>query len=112
MIRGRLGGNGFRGVTLATLCDLIWVEIWDDCSPMANQSTYREIMTRLFLKGEHPSTITYKGADGKNHRLAPPGTRQASKVQLADARKLWDEIRNAKKLAKEAEGLVSSPDAG
>lgn len=79
---------------------------------MANVSTYRDIMIRIFLKGEHPSTITYKGADGKMHRLAPPGERPANKVQLADARQLWEQIRNAKQRAKEAKELVSPADAG
>lgn len=97
-------------MTLSTLCDLIWVEIWDDCSPMANQATYRDIMVRLFLKGEPPSSITYKGADGKTHRLAPPGSSSPSRSDVSAARALYDQINAAKAKAKDAEQVVSPPD--
>lgn len=97
-------------MTLSTLCDLIWVEIWDDCSPMANQATYRDIMVRLFLKGENPASITYKGSDGKTHRLAAPGTIAPSKDRMSEARQLYEQIKAAKTQAVDAEQVVSPPD--
>ena len=98
-------------MTLSTLCDLIWVEIWDDCSPMANQATYRDIMVRLFLKGESPSSITYKGSDGKTHRLAQPGQAMTpARDKMAAAKELYKTMQAARTKAREAHEVVSPPD--
>lgn len=97
-------------MTLATLCDLVWVEIWDDCSPMADRATYREIMVRVFIKGENPSSITYKAADGKMKRLVDPGDSKPTGAKLASAKALYDQLRAAKSAAAHAQGVTSPGD--
>ena len=111
-MRGRQGRHGFRGMTLGTLCDLIWVEIWDDCSPMANQAVYRDIMMRLFIKGEKPHTITYKDASGKTKRLAEPGTYAPERSTMASARALYEQVRKAKQQVAATNEVASPGDAG
>lgn len=83
-------------MTLGELCDLIWVEIWDNCSAMADLNTYHDIVTRLFIKGERPSSITYKGADGKVHRLAEPGDEKLDRSKIAKAKELHALIQQMK----------------
>lgn len=57
-------------MSLQTFCDIVWAEVWDDCPPMGDQTQYRDIMYRLFIKGDPPHTITYKDAKGKLRRLS------------------------------------------
>lgn len=98
-------------MTLAELCDVVWVEIWDNCSAMADLNTYHDIVTRLFIKGERPSSITYKGADGKQHRLAEPGSDgDMDRSKLAQARKLHEMMQQMKQQATPPPAVASPPD--
>jgi hypothetical protein len=47
-------------MSLATFCDLVWVEIWDDVGPMSDHTQYRRIVTELFIEGKDPYDITYE----------------------------------------------------
>lgn len=60
IIRGRQGRLGLQGMSLATFCDVVWVEIWDDYGPMSDHITYRRIVTELFVEGKEPFEITYE----------------------------------------------------
>lgn len=96
-------------MTLSTFCDVVWAEIWDDCSPLGDQGKYREIVYRLFIKGDPPHEITYKDADGKTKSLASrkPGEGPAPTEMLSQARDLLEQVRQAK-----ADTGVTSPDDG
>ena len=50
-------------MSLADFCDLVWLEIWNDCSPMGDLSEYRRIVTELFIDGKDPHDITYEVTD-------------------------------------------------
>lgn len=96
-------------MALSTFCDIIWAEIWDDCSPMGNQSQYRDIMFRLFIKGDEPGSITYKDADGKLRNLAqrkPDISAPTPKDLFDEARRLHEQVMQAQ----EATGVASDPD--
>jgi hypothetical protein len=96
-------------MSLATLLDIIWAEMWDDCSPMGDVHQYREIITQLYIEGKDPSTISYRGADGKVKKLTltssaggepPQSARDEAKAMMARAR----ELAEAKALASQPSG--------
>jgi hypothetical protein len=96
-------------MTLSTFCDIVWAEIWDDCSPMGDQAKYRDIVYRLFIKGDDPATITYKDSKGKTRRLtdrSPDITAPTPKDKLEAARALYEQVRQAQ----EASRVASDPD--
>lgn len=103
-------------MTLATLCDIIWAEIWDDCPPLGNHAQYREIMHRYFIVGEDPSKITWKDADGKTHRLSDgpkraPGT-GPTKKEWDDLANLREQMRQAREAAAAQARELASPGDG
>lgn len=49
--------------------DLVWVEIWDDCSAMSDRGQYRRVMKQLFLDGTPPNEIWYEGYDEKGKKV-------------------------------------------
>lgn len=49
--------------------DLVWVEIWDDCSAMADRGQYRRVMKQLFLDGTPPNEIWYETFDEKGKKV-------------------------------------------
>lgn len=93
-------------MTLATLCDFIWVEIWDDVSPLADVGQWRDVAVRVFLHGEDPSTITWTDSDGKTHRLGKRRGLKPTKEMFGQARALYDDIQARKARA----AVASRPD--
>jgi hypothetical protein len=95
-------------MSLCTLLDLVWAEIYDDVGPMGDQTQYREIVTKIYIDGQDPRTITYKDAHGKTKRLSMSGGRggSVSSGQLDQIRMLQE---HARRLA-EAQKLASPPD--
>lgn len=87
VIRGRQGRQGFKDLPLSTFLDMVWVEIYDDCSPMGDRHEYREIITKLFLKGEDPHNI-WVGEGKTRHRLSASPRSKTTKADLADLRAL------------------------
>lgn len=69
MIRGRQGRIGLTGMSLSTFLDLVWTEIWDDCSPMADRAQYRRVMKELFLEGKDPHEVWYETYDQKGKKV-------------------------------------------
>jgi hypothetical protein len=57
---------------LATFCDLVWVEIYDDVSPMGDRAQYRRIVKELFLEGKDPSEIWIETTDAKGKKVRKP----------------------------------------
>lgn len=112
-------------MTLQTFCDLVWLEIWDDCPPMGDQSQYRDIVTKLFIECKNAWEITYQGYDDKGKkvtkRLATVPVAGSTGNAMADARALYERIKGKTKpidaagmvaqvqAAKDAAGLASPP---
>lgn len=94
-------------MSLSTLLDIIWAEIYDDCPPLGDIHQYREVIQQLYIEGKDPHSITYTDAKGKTKRLATtPGHKGAptkSAREQVDA--MWEQAR---KLA-EAKQLASPP---
>lgn len=90
-------------MSLSMFLDKVWVEIYDDCSPMGNRPEYREIVTKLFLKGEDPHNIWI--GEGKNRkRLGSTPRSKTSKADLAELRALQQQaIELAKARQSESE---------
>jgi len=111
VIRGRQGRLGFRQLSLCTLLDIIWAEIYDDCSPMGDVHQYREVVSALYIEGRDPHDITYKDAKGKTRRLADApassGVRKGPSQSAHEAMRAMQE--RARELA-EARKLASPPD--
>lgn len=85
-------------MTLATFCDLVWAEIWEDCPAMGDQAQYRDIVTKLFIEGKPAWEITYDGYDDKGKkirkRLAPrPSGSSSTGNATADARALFERLK-------------------
>ena len=38
-------------MTLSDFCDLVWMELWDDCPAMGDQVKYRESLMAIFYEG-------------------------------------------------------------
>lgn len=116
-------------MSLRTFCDLVWLEIWDDCPAMGDQATYRDIVTKLFVECKNPWEIFYDGYTDKGKkvrkRLAPiPATLSGGKPStgnaVADARALFEQLGRKSKIdpkafvaqvqaAKRAAELASPP---
>lgn len=60
VIRGRLLLGGIRHLSLSDFCNVVWLEIWNDCSPMGDMHQYRRIVTELFIDGKDPYDIFYE----------------------------------------------------
>jgi hypothetical protein len=123
---------GFRHMTLQTFCDLVWLEVWNDCPPMGDHAQYREIVTKLFIEGKPAWEITYDGHDDKGKkvkkRLAPRPVGGALSLakpsdQANAAKDLLARIGRGVRVdtkafvqqvqaAKDAAGVASPPDGG
>lgn len=96
-------------MSLSTLCDVIWAEIWDDCPALGDQTQYREIMVKLFIDGEDPANITWTDAEGKKHRLSKRRSGSTLTPQMvAQAKELRDRLKGKPKPADQ----VASPGDG
>lgn len=103
MIKGRLARQGqtLRGMNLETFCDIVWSEIWDDCSPMADLTQYRQIVTQIFLEGKDPHDVWYESTDGRGKktrkRLAAEPARGAAgrRHDLTALRDLMEQAKAA-----------------
>lgn len=109
-MRGRQGRAGLRELPLSTLLDMIWAEIYDDCSPMGDQHQYREIVTALYIEGKDPHEVTYQDSKGRTRRLADaparPGSRTPRPSAIEEMRAMQE---RARQLADE-HALASPPD--
>lgn len=56
-------------MSLERFLDLVWVEIWDDCSAMSDRGQYRRVMKQLFLDGTPPHDIWYESYDEKGKKV-------------------------------------------
>ena len=65
---------GLKGLSLAAFCDLVWLELWDDCSPMGNQAKYRDAIQAIFMEGREPGTVEFTDAKGNTRTIRAPGT--------------------------------------
>ena len=77
IIRGRriqLGLNGLNGLSLSAFCDLVWLELWDDCGPMGDQVKYREAIKTIFYEGRDPDSVEFVDAEGNKRTIRKPGT--------------------------------------
>lgn len=103
VLRGRLAlqGRSLRGMSLETFCDIVWAEIWDDCSPMGDQGQYRSIVSQMFLEGKDPHDIWFETTDGKGkkkrQRLADAPARNSSsrRHDLASLKDLMEQAKEA-----------------
>ena len=78
-------------MSLSTFLDLVWVEIYDDCSPMGDRHQYREIVTKLFMLGEDPHNIWVTQPDGKKKRLSDTPRNKTTKADLDQLRLLQEQ---------------------
>lgn len=111
MIRGRYalaGHPNLNGVSLAAFCDVVWMEILSDCSPMGDRNQYQRIVRELFLEGKDPFEIWIDSHDKKGKpirkRLSDtPATSGApvARDALAEGRALRDAAIAAAKAARE-----------
>lgn len=106
-------------MSLATFCDLVWVEIWQDVSMMSDIHTYHRIVGELFLEGKDPYDITWEVEEydkalkknvTKTKRLADQPTAATRAQQMKSGMAQLEEWR-ARSAQLKAEGVVaSSPD--
>lgn len=89
-------------MSLSTFLDLVWVEIYDDCSPMGDRQQYREIVTKLFMQGEDPHNIWVTQPDGSKKRLSDTPRVKTTKADLKALRDLQQQALELAK-AREAE---------
>jgi hypothetical protein len=68
-------------MTLANFCDLVWLEVWDDCPALGDQHEYREIVHNLFFEGLEPGEIEVTDPDGNTRRIK--AARPAEPVDLS-----------------------------
>lgn len=88
-------------MSLATFCDVVWVEIWDDCGPMGDHQQYRRIVTELFIEGKDAYDIFYETTEydrkGKPHkkmkRLADQRSTASRGQQMISAQATLDAWR-------------------
>lgn len=100
-------------MTFETFLDVVWAEIYDDCPPMGDHAEYRRIVTELFVEGKQPNQITYKDAKGKTQRLANAQTeigKAIPKNALSEARKIAEQLREARLAAEKDAAVASSGD--
>lgn len=119
MIRGRiLRGGGARNLSLSMLCDIAWVEIYDDCSPMGDSHQYRRIVTELFIDGKDPFEIFYEVTEydkkgkpkKKQRRLADAPTSVSRGQQMSSALSVLEQWKARAAQLKEEQALASTPD--
>lgn len=72
-------------MTLQTFCDLVWLELWNDCPPMGDHAQYREIITKLFIEGKPAWEITYDGVDAKGKKVRKTLAKRPAAGALANA---------------------------
>lgn len=70
---------------LSTFLDIVWAELWDDVSPMADRSRYHKILVELFVEGKDPYDITWKDEKGKTQRLSNQRTMSTDSKPAASA---------------------------
>lgn len=78
-------------MSLSTFLDLVWVEIYDDCSPMGDRQQYRDVVTKLFLQGVDPHDIWITGSDGKKKRLTDTPRAKTGKSDIAALKALREQ---------------------
>jgi hypothetical protein len=61
-------------LSLSAFCDLVWLELWDDCSPMGDQAKYREALYTIFVEGREVGTVEFTDAKGNTRTIRAPGT--------------------------------------
>lgn len=44
-------------MSLSDFCDLVWLELWDDCPPLGDQQKYREAIHTIFVEGKEIGEI-------------------------------------------------------
>lgn len=82
--------------------DKVWVEIYDDVSPMGDKNQYRDIVTALFIEGKDPHDIWITQPDGKKKRLSDTPRHKTTKADLDGLRALQNQAIELAK-AREAE---------
>lgn len=88
-------------MSLATFCDIVMAEIWDDCGAMADQVQYHSIVTQMFVEGKDPSDIWYETTDAKGKkkmkRLSEDAPRSGStgRRDLGALRELMEQAKAA-----------------
>ena len=95
-------------MSLSTLLDIVWTELWDDISPMGDRSRYHKILIELFVEGKDPYDITWKDHDGKLQRLSNQrgGTTDGKPTATATSQaQEWLAVLKNKR-----DSLVESPD--
>lgn len=94
-------------MTLSTFLDIVWAEIWDDVSPMADRARWHKIIVELFVEAKDPYDITWKDHDGKLQRLSnqrPLTSDSKAASSETDQARQWQELLRRRK-----EDLVESP---
>lgn len=87
-MRGRLGRDGFRGLSISSFLDLVWTEIWDDAPVMGDRAQHREIVHKLFIQGIPAWQITYKDHKGRlKHLSSKPDVNRPLPQSQRDAAK-------------------------
>jgi len=61
-------------LSLSAFCDLVWLELWDDCPAMGDQAKYREAINTIFIEGREVGSVEVIGPDGKKHTIRAPGS--------------------------------------
>lgn len=105
----------FKKLSFELFLSVIWAEIYDDCPPMGDHAEYRRIVTELFIEGKPAHKITYKDAKGKTQRLAdakPQIGQAVPKNTLSEARKIAEQLKQARLAAMAPSEVESSGDVG
>lgn len=118
MIRGRFALAGRTRISLSDYCDVVWLEIWDDCSPMGDTHQYRRIVTELFIDGKDAYDIFYevtehdkKGRPRKKvKRLAASPSSVSRTQQMTSATTVLDQWRARSAELKAQREVASTPD--
>lgn len=56
---------------MSEFCDLVWLEIWDDCPAMGDQPRYREIIQGVFYEGRDSAWVESTMANAERRRKDP-----------------------------------------
>jgi hypothetical protein len=87
--------------------DLVWLEIWDDCSAMGDRGQYRRVMKELFLEGKNPHEVWYETYDDKGKKIrkrldeTPPEGGAVPKSALEEGRAMRERAIEAARKARE-----------
>lgn len=90
-MRGRQGRHGLAGVSLSAFLDMVWAEIYDDVGAMSDRYQYRDIVVKLFLKGEDPHNIWITDSKGKKTRMSANPRQRGTKSELDALRALREQ---------------------